>query len=65
MKIGIKTVLDQEGYPQTQEGLMELVEEIMTDERNSPALCSEGCEVEPDGHCPHGHPSIMLVCGMC
>ena len=25
-----------------------------------PACCSEGCTVEPDGHCSHGYPSVML-----
>lgn len=29
-----------------------------------PACCSEGCEVEPDGHCEHGHPSVLLEMGM-
>jgi hypothetical protein len=29
-----------------------------------PALCTEGCEVEPDGRCPHGCPSILLALGM-
>ena len=27
------------------------------------ALCSEGCEVEPDGDCPHGCPSPLLAMG--
>lgn len=29
-----------------------------------PACCSEGCEVEPDGKCEHGNPSILLKAGM-
>lgn len=29
-----------------------------------PAMCSEGCEVEPDGHCEHGNPSILLELGL-
>lgn len=24
------------------------------------ACCSQGCQVEPDGHCMHGHPSVLL-----
>lgn len=24
---------------------------------------TDGCRVEPDGHCPHGHPSWMLYLG--
>lgn len=26
-----------------------------------PALCSDGCEVEPDGYCEHGHPSVLIA----
>ena len=29
-----------------------------------PAMCSEGCDVEPDGHCEHGFPSISLALGI-
>ena len=29
-----------------------------------PALCEDGCEVEPDGRCEHGHPSILLAMGI-
>ena len=29
-----------------------------------PACCSDGCEVEPDGTCPHGFPSVLLAYGM-
>lgn len=29
-----------------------------------PACCEEGCEVEPDGRCEHGHPSIFLAMGV-
>jgi hypothetical protein len=29
-----------------------------------PACCDEGCEVEPDGHCEHGHNSILLEMGL-
>lgn len=29
-----------------------------------PALCEELCEVEPDGMCPHGHPSILIKLGL-
>jgi hypothetical protein len=25
-----------------------------------PAVCTYGCEVEPDGSCPHGMPSILI-----
>ena len=29
-----------------------------------PACCSDGCMTEPDGHCEHGHPSVLLEMGM-
>ena len=29
-----------------------------------PALCIDGCEVEPDGRCPHGCPSVLLAAGL-
>jgi len=29
-----------------------------------PACCKEGCEVEPDGRCEHGCPSIFLAAGL-
>jgi hypothetical protein len=29
-----------------------------------PACCSEGCEVEPDGVCEHGFPSVLIASGL-
>lgn len=29
-----------------------------------PACCSHGCQVEPDGICPHGCRSVLLVLGV-
>jgi len=29
-----------------------------------PACCNEGCEVEPDGRCWHGCPSVLLALGV-
>lgn len=59
-KLTVEEVLANGGYEDT----LELVEEIMMDERHAPALCSAGCEVEPDGRCPHGYPSILIELGM-
>lgn len=42
---------------------MALLEELTFDSV-CPALCKEGCEVEPDGTCPHGCPSILLAVGV-
>jgi hypothetical protein len=30
----------------------------------SPALCVYGCEVEPDGYCEHGNPSVLIAMGL-
>ena len=40
----------------------EMLEEFGT-ESVVPALCSEGCEVEPDGRCEHGCPSLLVAIG--
>lgn len=29
-----------------------------------PACCKHGCEVEPDGYCEHGCPSVLLAAGL-
>lgn len=29
-----------------------------------PCEATDGCEVDPDGLCPHGHPSWLLVFGL-
>ena len=31
---------------------------------NGVALAVDGCRVEPDGHCPHGYPSKLLLMGL-
>jgi hypothetical protein len=34
------------------------------DEGGCEADCPHGCWVEPDGTCPHGHPSWLIILGM-
>jgi hypothetical protein len=29
-----------------------------------PACCDNGCEVEPDGRCEHGCPSVLMALGI-
>jgi len=60
MQITLKEWLKQNGYSTADEALAEYIE--MDD--SYPALCDEGCEVEPDGHCPHGAPSLLLALGV-
>lgn len=33
-------------------------------ENNGVAKATDGCKVEPDGLCSHGHPSWLLVLGL-
>jgi hypothetical protein len=45
----------------------EAVQKMMTHfivEGKAPALCSEECEVEPDGVCSHGCKSVLLAVGL-
>jgi len=41
--------------------LDEIPQSVLIGEENAPALCDHGYEVEPDGTCPHGCPSILLA----
>ena len=43
--------------------LLEVLERATYDD-TCPALCDDGCEVEPDGRCEHGAPSLLLACGV-
>ena len=54
MRIKISEALEMAGYDSIEE----------CDDSIVPACCSEGCEVEPDGRCEHGHPSVLLAAGM-
>ncbi len=44
--------------------LMEISEAVMFEDENAPALCDHGWEVEPDGKCCHGCPSILRAAGL-
>ncbi len=59
MQITLKEWLAENGYSTADEVLAEYsqLDDLY------PALCSKGCEVEPDGHCPHGAPSLLLALG--
>ena len=60
MQITIQEWLTQNGYSSAEEALTEYSER----DDSYPAMCSEGCQVEPDGHCPHGAPSLLLALGL-
>lgn len=58
-KITVQELEDVEG-----QSALSILEEVMFDTRHCPAMCSEGCEVEVDGVCPHGHQSLALEMGV-
>jgi len=60
MQLALKEWLARNGYSSLDEALAEYsdLDDIY------PALCSEDCQVEPDGHCPHGAPSLLLAAGL-
>ena len=60
MQISLNEWLAENGYASAEDALADYSEL----DRVYPALCSEGCEVEPDGHCPHGAPSLLLALGL-
>lgn len=60
MKLTLKEWLDRNGYSSVEEALAEYSES----DAIYPALCTEDCQVEPDGHCPHGGPSLILAAGL-
>ena len=58
-RITLAECAENEGY----ESVEELVEAFGFDSV-MPALCDEGCQVEPDGTCEHGCPSLMIAAGL-
>ena len=61
-RIGLKKWREDEGLTDP-DAFTERLGEYVSDSI-CPALCDEGCEVEPDGRCSHGCPSILLALGM-
>lgn len=61
-RIKIKQLKENLGIETPDEWMAQL-EEWVSDSI-CPALCEDGCEVEPDGHCEHGHPSVLLAMGI-
>ena len=57
--LSLEKTAEADGYEDEFEMIHDYVYESMC-----PACCKEGCEVEQDGHCEHGCPSIMIEMGM-
>jgi hypothetical protein len=58
-RISVERALENEGFT--------LGEWLVSNEAQDsvmPACCDEGCQVEPDGRCEHGCPSIALALGV-
>jgi len=47
--------------PTVEEPSMEDLEEMIFD---GDCWATDGCPIEPDGTCPHGHPSWLLRLGL-
>ena len=58
-RLTLREFLKQDGR-----NIEEISHAVMFGDENAPALCDEGCEVEPDGICPHGCESILRAVGL-
>lgn len=54
-KLTAKEVAQENGYDTAIQAAERYVHEGLC-----PACCSEGCEVEHDGECEHGFPSLFM-----
>jgi hypothetical protein len=54
-KLSLFELTDIQGYDDIDDFI-----ETMMGEDVVPACCEHGCEVEPDGVCPHGNPSCLV-----
>lgn len=60
-RISPRQIAEDEGY----DDVLDYLEETGVGyDSVVPACCEDGCEVEPDGTCHHGHPSILLAIGV-
>lgn len=60
-KITVSEALDRAGF----DGIADVQRDALFGARPGVPVCCEcGARVEPDGHCPHGNPSVLLVRGL-
>jgi hypothetical protein len=62
-RISAMEALENEGWEPSEDGAFAYARHAMF-EATSPACCTEGCIVEPDGRCSHGCPSLLIALGM-
>jgi hypothetical protein len=53
-----------DGLKHTQTDPLPTMKQIEAWVLDSVCEATDGCQVEPDGHCPDGHPSWLLVFGL-
>lgn len=58
-RLKLREVAENEGYADEYELL-----EAAASDSVCPSVCEEGCQVEPDGRCEHGYPSVLLAAGL-
>lgn len=58
-RIKVREVAEENGF----DSVAEMMENVAC-ESVVPACCDQGCQVEPDGRCEHGCPSVLLALGM-
>ena len=58
-RVSVAKTLEGEGYT-----LDEFISSPAASDSVVPACCDEGCQVEPDGRCEHGCPSVLLALGV-
>jgi len=56
-RISARQALEEQGIS-LEDGYEDLMDSVV------PACCKAGCEVEPDGRCEHGCPSVLLALGL-
>ena len=66
LKEGVDAQEFLEKYPQYMKVTTEYPSEEQIEEWVFDSVCeaTDGCTVEPDGICPHGHPSWLLALGL-
>jgi hypothetical protein len=59
MRLTLEEALERDGRT-----LHEIAQAALFGDENAPTLCDHGCEVEPNGTCPHGCPTLLREAGL-